>query len=937
MADSNKISYKDLIDEDGILSGLKSLVTKMIAEIKVQAGTSGASLSANKGTTANDLKKQAKDIEDIEKAEKSLLQAEKELVKIEKEKLALQKQLQDANDENVKAKIRYSKASKEQREQLALEMKIAENAEGSYNRLSAQYALNTKTLNAMSDAQRKNSVEGKKLEAETKAIREQMNALQKSTGNYTLQVGNYNIATDNAVKSLGEMKSELRALRNISFAGKSKEEVDALKIKIGQLTDQMGDLQSELEVLGTEKSAVLVGGLKLISAGVEGVVGTLSVLGVESETIKKLETKMTSLIAVTHALAEIEDTISSGKARAIVLRIKDMALTTAQTVKNWALTASQKAYNLVVGNSTGALKGFKLALAGTGIGLVIIGITALIQNWDKLTASINKSTDAQKEFKKVKDLSIEKYSEEVASLELIRNTLNDTTKSTIDRKDALVDLDAILGTSLATEKDINLATAIGNNLVIEKIKLTKLEAEAEAAKELYTEAFKKKLEAENSSLEQNIGFWEQLWNNIKTISNPVQTNLANIKTAFKNQEEATKTAGDEQEKYFEIWQKSNEAVNIATVDFEKLISKFKAKTDVVKTDTKETKDNTSATKKLKVEIEELDEALKDITYTEKERAKQAELTTEEIDMESDAYTNLTELISMQEKLLKSAIARGESKEVIKSMANVLNSYKKELKGFDKLFAELTGETEKELYNTITETTNNIVESYKKRSEAKEENLNKELEASKDYETQLRELAKKGIEGAKENLAYEQKAQAEIEKKKLAEQKKQKRLELGMSAISAFGKIAETEPDKALTKTITEITKLLAFINSLPAFADGVIEFNGKGTTKSDSNLVRLSNKESVIKAEATEMYKPHLKAMNELRYNPLDYVDINKDRSVTNNATFGLISELKELKEITKSKQEYKIDVDGITHEIVERIKSANTININRYKRKGLF
>lgn len=89
MADSNKISYKDLIDEDGILSGLKSLVTKMIAEIKVQAGTSGASLSANKGTTANDLKKQAKDIEDIEKAEKSLVQAEKELAKIEKEKLAL--------------------------------------------------------------------------------------------------------------------------------------------------------------------------------------------------------------------------------------------------------------------------------------------------------------------------------------------------------------------------------------------------------------------------------------------------------------------------------------------------------------------------------------------------------------------------------------------------------------------------------------------------------------------------------------------------------------------------------------------------------------------------------------------------------------------------------------------------------------------------------
>ncbi len=909
MADSNKISYKDLIDEDGILSGLKSLITKMIAEIKVQAGTSGASLSANKGTTANDLKKQAKDIEDIEKAEKSLVQAEKELAKIEKEKLALQKQLEDATDENIKAKIRYAKASKEQRELLALEMKIAESAEGSYNKLSAQYSLNMKTLNAMAEAQRKNTAEGQKLEKETKAISEQMNSLQKSTGNYTLQVGNYNIATDNAVKSLGEMKSELRALRNISFAGKSKEEVDALKLKIGQLTDQIGDMQAELEVLGTEKSAVLVGGLKLISAGVEGVVGTLSVLGVESETIKKLETKMTSLIAVTHALAEIEETISSGKARAILLRIKDMALTTAQTAKNWALTASQKAYNLVVGNSKGALKGFKLALAGTGIGLIIIGITALIKNWDKLTTAIGFSEDSLKSYNQVSKETLLVSDAQKERISKLKDELKELTKQ----------YDIASGKTTETaQKRLDTETKLSDDLY---------NAVAEKNKKIttLTEAFKSKYESLFGSIIKGTG--------------------ARGEAIYFTEAELADKRYKLQVKYIQDIQKANAQFNeerdwankVYNKELDLINQNEKNKIKELKTDTKETKDNTSATKKLKVEIEELDEALKDITYTEKERAKQAELTTEEIDMESDAYTNLTELISMQEKLLKSAIARGESKEVIKSMVTVLNSYKKELKGFDKLFAELTGETEKELYNTITETTNNIVESYKKRSEAKEDNLNKELEASKDYETQLRELAKKGIEGAKENLAYEQKAQAEIEKKKLAEQKKQKRLELGMSAISAFGKIAETEPDKALTKTITEITKLLAFINSLPAFADGVIEFSGKGTTKSDSNIVKLSNKESVIKAEATALYKPQLKAMNELRYNPLDYVNINKDRSTTNNTTFGLISELKELKEITKSKQEYKIDVDGITHEIVERIKSANTININRYKRKGLF
>lgn len=848
MADSNKINYKDLFDEGNILSGLQSLITKMISEIKMQAGTAGTSLSGNKGTTANDLKKQAKDIEDIEKAEKSLAQAEKELAKIEKEKLAIQKQLQDATDENIKAKIRYSKVSKEQREQLALEMKIAESAEGSYNKLSAQYSLNTKTLNAMTEAQRKNTAEGQKLEKETKAIREQMNSLQKSTGNYTLQVGKYGIATENVVMSLGEMKTELRALRNISFAGKSKEEVDALKLKIGQLTDQMGDMQAELQVLGTEKSAVLVGGLKLISAGVEGVVGSLSVLGVESETIKKLETKMTSLIAVTHALAEIEDTISSGKARAILLRIKDMALTTAQTVKNWALTASQKAYNLVVGNSTGALKGFKLALAGTGIGLIIVGITALIQNWDKLTESIGFSEQSLKSYNKVSKETILVSEEQKERISKLKDELKELTK----------EYDIASGKITETaQKRLDTEIKLGDNLyeaVLEKNKKITI----------LTEKFRKE--------------YDSLFGQI------IKGQDSRGTIIYYTEAELTKKRYNLQVKYI--------------------------------------KDISTVTKQF-----------------DEEKILATKLYNKELDL-----VNVKEKKTIEEKIVlkkeETKALEKEGKIVISNtnkVVELLNSSKKKEEITKREVVETEIKDNSELLNIIEETTTAIIESYKKRSEAKEENLNKELEASKDYESQLRELAKKGIEGAKENLAFEQKAQAEIEKKKLAEQKKQKRLELGMSAISAFGKIAETEPDKALTKTITEITKLLAFINSLPAFAEGVIEFSGKGTTKSDSNLVRLSNKESVIKAEATEMYKPHLKAMNELRYNPLDYVNINKDRSITNNATFGLISELKELKEITKSKQEYKIDVDGITHEIVERIKSANTININRYKRKGLF
>jgi len=48
----------------------------------------------------------------------------------------------------------------------------------------------------------------------------------------------------------------------------------------------------------------------------------------------------------------------------------------------------QKAYTAVMGSSTGALKIFKLALIGTGIGAIVIGIGLLIANFDKVKTAV---------------------------------------------------------------------------------------------------------------------------------------------------------------------------------------------------------------------------------------------------------------------------------------------------------------------------------------------------------------------------------------------------------------------------------------------------------------------------------------------------------------------------------------------------------------------
>ncbi|KAB1228458.1 hypothetical protein [Chryseobacterium viscerum] len=53
-----------------------------------------------------------------------------------------------------------------------------------------------------------------------------------------------------------------------------------------------------------------------------------------------------------------------------------------------------------------------------------------------------------------------------------------------------------------------------------------------------------------------------------------------------------------------------------------------------------------------------------------------------------------------------------------------------------------------------------------------------------------------------------------------------------------------------------------FDSGTPGFKDGVVDFQGKGTSRSDSNLVRISRHESIINAEATAKNKAILEDIN---------------------------------------------------------------------------
>ena len=114
------------------------------------------------------------------------------------------------SEENQQLKL-YSTLVKEANRVAQLQATIAASAEGSYNRLSAQYELNKIKLNQMSAAQREAADGGKKLETETNAIYQQMIKLQEATGNYRLSVGHYQRTWDGLGISISQVVRELPA------------------------------------------------------------------------------------------------------------------------------------------------------------------------------------------------------------------------------------------------------------------------------------------------------------------------------------------------------------------------------------------------------------------------------------------------------------------------------------------------------------------------------------------------------------------------------------------------------------------------------------------------------------------------------------------------------------------------------------------------------
>jgi len=989
-----KIKYDEIIDQQSFDAGMKALiaqVTELENAFKKMATAAGGSLKKNTYSSSSDLKAHEKDINAVNTAEKGLIETEKQ-------KILLDKQLKESTDENVKAKIRYANAAKEQRDILKYELQVSQSAEGSYAKLSAQYNLNKMSLNKMSEAQRSGTAEGMKLETETNAIYQAMKKLQEATGKNVLSVGDYGIATKSLKAELRETKEELTRLIQAG-AAMSDERV----IKLSQKYDELGDAMTKAKNAAnlSDKAGMFIGFTKTIatmSAGFQVAQGAAALFGTENEKLQKTMLKIQALLSVTYGLEVLANNLKKEGAVITFLQVTASKIRAAslfkETAATVALTTAQKAMN--VASKVGPY--IVLAAAFAAIGKVVSIISdeyhdAAIanENWNNMMDESGVLTADQKT----------KLDELLKALRKLKNeyavTTGEMTQLDSDRSDAvethydtyveiltkkhaeiiagenalaakllLINTNSVKSTKKVSDENVEILYTQqevdaehvrmkeiweGKKLEIVKKYLPLINTEYERysteIKTLEAKDEKDKLESQEAAWEKYLAAYRSWLQKIQDMNDEFIGDEEEVEKQ-KNSRKYERDIAELNESVLTANQKAEFLIDISEYYYQKELEITEKYAKERRAKLKEISQN-EYDQMVKMKEEELAylQAFDKLIYLEtitagednsNTKATQNEFELKQLQEQYDALIKesvnyaqdeIDLAIKIREKKIE--IAQGEYDALKELMNKDIEDYEKQLEEKEK--------SEEEFLEAVQDTSEKIIESYIDRSKAKQDALDDELEASKSYEEQLKELAKKGIEDATNNLAFEQKKQAEIESKKAQELKKQKRLELGLAAVTSYGKLAETDQKTALSKTITEIIKLMAFINTIPEFEDGVIALKGRRkTSATDDTIAKIGPGESVMTAPATYKYYEQLKDMQSMRYNPADYLEMPKfsKESVTSTDE-KLLCKVDELNKSVQNIPGYQIDVNLLTHEIIERVTKGNNTTINIHKPKGLF
>ena len=395
--DTNPIRYSDLIAPDdsitNLIDQLDDLITKYDgAKQKIQGAAAEVAKSMQGVSGATDEQRKAI-----------------QLATEQSDKLVTE--YRDITSAQWKATQAFAEATAAKKESAQIDKLITQintSAEGSYNRLSAQYRLNKIRLNEMSLAERQGTEAGRALETETNAIYEEMKRLQEATGKHTLNVGNYADAAKGLKMELTSLIQQMAYLK--SQGEQNSVEYQEMAARAGQLQDAMLDARSEVKAMAsdTQQLDTAMGAASAASGGMSAVTGSMALMGATSETATEAQKNLGSAVGIVSGLTAVQNALQKESnlmtgIRTLQTRAATKAeqLDTAAKTKNAAATAgatvAQRIFNAVAKANPYVL----LAMALVTVVGALVAFAAGANRAAKEQVKLNKATAAHLDYLEV--------------------------------------------------------------------------------------------------------------------------------------------------------------------------------------------------------------------------------------------------------------------------------------------------------------------------------------------------------------------------------------------------------------------------------------------------------------------------------------------------------------------------------------------------------
>jgi hypothetical protein len=233
--------------------------------------------------------------------------------------------------------------------------------------------------------------------------------------------------TQSAKQRLREMQKELIAMAQAGQQG--TDAFKRLEQQAGSLKDEIGDVNQRIKNLASDTKRIdaFVGAVQGIAAGFQIAQGAAALFGDENEDLQKAMLKVQGAIALANGVQQVANLLQ--KESAVMMGIN---------------TAATKLYAAVVGTATGAMRAFRIALAATGIGAIVVLIGLAADAMGLFSSNTKEAANDQKNLKRsLEDTAgtLEYYERRLkangateADLAKIRRKALEAEKAELDRK-----------------------------------------------------------------------------------------------------------------------------------------------------------------------------------------------------------------------------------------------------------------------------------------------------------------------------------------------------------------------------------------------------------------------------------------------------------------------------------------------------------------------